>query len=128
MMTLWCISRSPLILGGNLPENRQGDLALETNAEVLAVDQQGMAPRQLSRGDGRVVWVSRAPGGKAWNVAFFNLQETSQPVTLALSSLGIAGTVSVRDLWIHKNLGNFKGSFTQPVPPHGGALFRVTAR
>ena len=127
MMTLWCISRSPLILGGNLPENRPEDLALETNEEVLRVNQKGADSRQLSRDHGAVIWVSRMPGTKTWNVAFFNLLDTARTVKLDLSSLGITGGVSVRDLWIHKNLGNFRGIFAQSVPPHGSALFSVTA-
>jgi alpha-galactosidase len=36
-MTFWSIYRSPLMIGGNLPENRELELKLFTNAEVLAV-------------------------------------------------------------------------------------------
>lgn len=128
MMTLWCISRSPLILGGNLPENRPEDMALETNPEVLAVNQQGVDSRQLYRVDDRIIWVSRMRGKKVWNVALFNLHDTPQSVKLDLSSLGIKGAVSVRDLWDHKKMGNFSGSFEQSVPPHGASLFSVTPR
>jgi alpha-galactosidase len=34
-MTFWSIYRSPLMIGGNLPENRELELKLFTNAEVL---------------------------------------------------------------------------------------------
>ena len=37
LMTLWCIARSPLIMGGNMPKNDDFTLALLTNDEVLAV-------------------------------------------------------------------------------------------
>ena len=33
-MTFWCIYRSPLMLGGNLPENRETENGLFTNEEV----------------------------------------------------------------------------------------------
>src|SRR5699024_806426 len=55
MMTLWSIAKSPLILGGNLPDNRPQDLALETNPEVLAVNQKGINSRRLYRKDGMIV-------------------------------------------------------------------------
>src|SRR5699024_8292392 len=68
MMTLWAISRSPLILGGNLPENRPGDLVLMTNKEVIAVNQKGENSRQLSRQNGTVIWVSQMPDKQCWNI------------------------------------------------------------
>ena len=40
-MNFWCIYKSPLFIGGNLPENRELELKLETNTEVLAVNQEG---------------------------------------------------------------------------------------
>lgn len=126
MMTLWCISRSPLILGGNLPENRTADLAVETNPEVLAVNQQGSRPRQLYRRDSTVVWISRSGAPRGWNVAFFNLGERARPVTLKLDRLGIRGQVRVRDLWKREDLGNFGAVFTQVLPPHGASLLQVT--
>ena len=39
LMTLWCISRSPLLAGGNLPDNDDFTLSLLSNDEVLAVDE-----------------------------------------------------------------------------------------
>ena len=39
LMSFWCLAPSPLMLGGNLPDNTDWDLSLITNDEVLAVDQ-----------------------------------------------------------------------------------------
>lgn len=122
LITLWCITRSPLILGGNLPDNSSGDLALETNREVLEVDQRGIDSRQLYNKDGAVVWVSRMPEKKIWNVAFFNLEDSALVVGLPFAELGMSGEASVRDLWKRKNLGNFKRQYQQRVPPHGSAM------
>jgi alpha-galactosidase len=36
-MTLWSISKSPLIFGGNVPDNDNFTLSLLTNKQVLAV-------------------------------------------------------------------------------------------
>ena len=33
--------------------------------------------------------------------------------------------VQVRDLWQHKSLGSFDGSFTAQVPRHGAVLVKV---
>ena len=55
LMTLWSINRAPLMWGGNLIENRAAELALMTNAAVLAVDQRSTNNRQLTGGT-RQVW------------------------------------------------------------------------
>jgi len=60
-MSFWCIYRSPLMLGGDLPENRSWEEELFNNAEVLKVNQRGTDPRQVYRNDSSMVWVSDAP-------------------------------------------------------------------
>jgi alpha-galactosidase len=37
----------------------------------------------------------------------------------------LTGSVRVRDLWAHKDLGTFEGSFTATVPTHGVAMLQV---
>jgi len=72
LMTLWCIARSPLILGGNLPGNDEFTLALLTNDEVLAVNQNSTNNRQLFNTNNTVAWVADAPGAKDKYIALFN--------------------------------------------------------
>lgn len=125
LMTLWCIARSPLILGGNLPDNTPEDLALETNKEVLAVNQEGKDSRQLYSKDGAIVWVSRMLGNKVWNVAFFNLNDSAQTVSIRFADLGIKGEVAIRNLWEQKDIGDFRGRYQQMLPLHGSAMFSL---
>src|SRR4029450_14055331 len=70
LMTLWSITRSPLMWGGNLTENRAAELALMTNAAVLAVDQNSANNRQLSGGTFQV-WAGDVPGSSGADVAPF---------------------------------------------------------
>lgn len=125
MMTLWCISRSPLILGGNLPENRPQDLALETNKEVLAVNQKGENSHQLYRKNGMVVWVSQMPDKHTWNVAMFNLNDKAGNIEVNFFQLGFNGKASVRNLWEKKNIGTFNGYYDHLVQPHDALLLQI---
>jgi hypothetical protein len=52
------------MLGGNLPENRDLDLKLFSNDEVIAVNQHGENPRQLYKKDGSNEWVTNVIGSK----------------------------------------------------------------
>src|SRR5699024_405927 len=111
--------------GGNLPENRPQDLALETNPEVLAVNQKGINSRQLYRKDGMIVWVSQMSDKHTRNVAFFNLNDSAKKMGIKFSKLGIQRKVTVRDLWERKNVGEYEETYNVSVAPHGAKLIQI---
>jgi hypothetical protein len=125
-MSFWCLYRSPLMLGGNLPDNRELEKRLFSNDEVLNVNQRGEDPRQLYKKDGRMVWVSKMGDGGGWYAGLFNIGETAQEVAIDLSTLGWKGKVAVRDLWEKQDRGIFKKLYSQKIPAHGVALIRLT--
>jgi alpha-galactosidase len=125
LMTLWSICRSPLILGGNLPENDPPTLALITNADMIAVNQNSDTNRVVTTGN-YPVWCANVPGTNDRYFATFNRTDTGPAnVTVTLSNLGITGVCGIKDLWTGSNLGQFSTSFTAAVNAHGGRLFRA---
>jgi hypothetical protein len=76
LMTLWCIARSPLILGANLPQDDDFTLSLLTNDEILAVDQNSANNRQLFNTNNQVAWIADVPGSKDKYLALFNTSPT----------------------------------------------------
>lgn len=123
LMTLWVINRAPLMWGGNLVENRAAELALMTNAAVLAVDQNSTNNRQLYGGT-RQVWTADVPGTDHRYVALFNREGAAANVTLNLADLGI-GSATVTDLWSGAGLGTASGTLTRSIPAHGAGLYRL---
>ena len=126
-LSFWCLYRSPLMIGGNLPENREIEQRLLSNAEVLAVDQEGLHPRQVKKDAGSMVWVSDAGGGALY-AGLFNLSDSAHEVEVELSSLGRPHSVAVRDLWKQQDLGVFARRVRQMVPAHGCALLKIISR
>jgi alpha-galactosidase len=124
-MSFWCIYRSPLMLGGNLPENRDIENNLITNDEVLAVNQNGLNPKQLYKNDSSMVWVSSMHGSKDMYVGLFNIGVDAHQVNLDLAKLGINGKVTVRDLWKKSDVGIFKKKYSKLINAHGCALLRI---
>jgi alpha-galactosidase len=124
-MTFWSIYRSPLMIGGNLPENREIEVKLFTNDEVLAVNQNGENPRQLYKKDGSMVWISNEQGTKNLYVALFNIGEDAHEVSIDFSSLGLKGKVGIRDLWQKKDLGSFKKGYKKMINAHGVVLLKI---
>jgi alpha-galactosidase len=125
-ITFWSIYRSPLMIGCNLPENREIERKLLTNDEVLAVNQTGQSPKQLFKNDRSMVWYSIAPNHKGIYVAMFNISNDTHDVSVDLSALGFKGKTQIRDLWKHQNLGVHEGTFGKTINKHGAALFLVT--
>ncbi|MFC6018249.1 RICIN domain-containing protein [Plantactinospora solaniradicis] len=123
LMTLWSITRSPLMWGGNLVENRASELALMTNPAVIAVDQASTANRELYGGTNRV-WTADVPGTNHRYVALFNRGTATSDVSVTLADLGI-GSASVTDLWSGVNLGTATGVLTRSLPAHGSGLYRL---
>jgi alpha-galactosidase len=127
-MNFWCIYKSPLFIGGNLPENRDLELKLETNPEVLAVNQEGLHPKQVYEQNGSALWMSKVPGSKDVYVALFNIGENAHQVPVSFQSLGIKGKVAVRDLWQHQDVGTFANSYSPTINPHGSMLLRLSIK
>jgi alpha-galactosidase len=129
LVTLWSIARSPLMFGGNLPDNDEFTLSLITNDEVLAVNQKAAAPRQLFAKGNQVAWVADAPGPRAKYVAVFNLGDASdEQVRVDWTDVGLAGTCVIRDLWARKDIGTAGAGSTFAVKPHAAGLYRLTCR
>ncbi len=125
-MTLWCIARSPLMMGGDMPDNSDFVESLLTNDEVIEVNQHAIESRQLFRTQGLVVWTSKSADKKYTYLAMFNLNEENSEISVELADLGITKKTEVRDLWTKSTVGTFTGNFTSSVNPHGAKLFRIT--
>ncbi len=151
LMTLWCIARSPLILGGNLPKNDDFTLSVLNNDEVIAVNQNSTNNHQLFNTNNQVAWVADVPGSKDKYVALFNTAPAQSPrrgiatdnsggtnaaasdtsllpakISVSLADVGLGGKAKVRDLWTHKDLGTVDGAFTATINSHGAGLYRFS--
>jgi len=82
-MSLWCIARSPLILGADMTKLDDFTLKLLTNPEVLAVNQHSFHNRQLSRDNDLIVWTADVPGSPDKYVALFNAQSNDDPFDIS---------------------------------------------
>lgn len=128
LMTLWCIFKSPLMFGGNLPDNDAFTLSLLTNKDVLEVLNTSIHNRPLYDHDQDAVWVADAPGSKAEYIAIFNKSEEYSVIKIDLKQLGFSSAVNVKDLWSGKNLEDITSALNIKVPKHGARLLLVSPR
>jgi len=126
LMTLWCIARSPLMIGADLVSSSEQSLAFLKNKEVLEVNQHSAHNRQVSRTEHDAVWLADEPGGKAQYIALFNLTNARRKVSFHLNDEALRGHFSVRDLWAKQDLGRMQGDIAAELDAHGAALYRLT--
>jgi hypothetical protein len=72
MMTLWCMARSPLMLGCDLPSSPPETLELLTNADLLDVLRASRNNRELLRDGNLVVWAAESTTTADRFAAVFN--------------------------------------------------------
>jgi alpha-galactosidase len=124
--SMWSMSCSPLLIGGDITKLDQFTLALLTNDEVIDIDQDplGRAAKRVALDGSRSVWVRPLfDGTKA--AALVNVDDSPAKIQAKWSDIGISGRQSVRDLWLHKNVGYFNGSYEVEVPAHGCVLLKI---
>ncbi len=125
LLTLWCIARSPLIMGGDLRKLDNFTLALLTNDEVLSVNQHGSGARELFRNDGLTAW-SAGSQRQGIYIAAFNLRDAVATIPVRLALLGIGTAARVRDLWQRADLSKVQGEFSPRILAHGAGLYRLS--
>ena len=127
LLTLWCIVRSPLIMGGNLTalQTDPWTTSLLTNDEVLAVDQHSKDSRAAIQTENSAVWVSRPAEGLGYYVAVFNLSDQPQTLQYHWTELGLAaGRYKVHDLWEHQEAGPI-ALLKVNLSPHASTLYKI---
>jgi alpha-galactosidase len=126
-MSLWAILAAPLLAGNDLSKMTPETVALLTNREVIAVDQD-----RLGREGDRVwaegpleIWVKPLAGG-AKAVGLFNRNERAQMMELPLALIGEPASAHLRDLWKHEAVEAGNGVYRVEVPRHGVVMLKVS--
>jgi alpha-galactosidase len=128
--SLWSILAAPLIAGNDLGDMKPEIGGILMNKEVIAVDQdplgkQGKRVRHENHQDIFVKPMQMQDGSVA--VVMVNRGKAEQTIRLKWADAGLAAgkSVAIPDLWQHKELGKFTGSFAAPIPSHGTVMIRL---
>lgn len=121
LMTLWGIFGSPLMIGGNMPENDDFTLSLLSNAEYMNMHRTVKNSRMLSRneenGKGYIIWDGENENSRF--VALFNTDE--KPITINTAEKINIFVDDSYDIWQKCTVS--ENSIT--VQPHGARLLKL---
>lgn len=127
-MTLWAISRSPLIFGGNLTKLDAFTRSLMTNKDLMDADQNAKESHpvtDLPAGFEDVrVWHSTMANGREY-VALFNLKDEPATVKFDWKQAGAeAGHKQARDVFTGAGVSATK-PMSVTLPAHGCTMYRL---
>lgn len=134
MMTLWCIFRSPLMLGAEMTKLDDWTLSLLTNKKVLALLREGHRGVQVERDERHAVWAGLEEKEGTVYAALFNFREKECEISLSLEELFAAVSVpaetgvsvTAEELWTGEKEKYMDGRIAGKVKPHGAKLYRLS--
>ncbi len=130
-MSLWAISGAPMIVGADITKLSKADLAILTNRDVIAVQQDSLGLQCVKVAEppatGLQVWAKPLSQSGQRAVVLLNRTESSAPITVRWNELGLAPSTaaSVRDLWTQKDLGRQASSYTATVPANDAVMLVI---
>lgn len=125
LMSLWAITRSPLIMGGDLRALDEPTLKLLTNREVIELDQNSRGNIPVSNDGAQVVWTAETADGKDRYLAVFNISDQPHVVTQPLKAVGAPERARVKNLWTGA-VSSAADTLSFELRPHACALFKLS--
>jgi alpha-galactosidase len=128
--SMWSIVAAPLIIGSDAKSLSARSIAMLTNREVLAVDQDplGIQGTAIATSGTTQVWTKPLSNGDR-AVALLNRGTAPQVISTTAAKVGLphSGTYALRDLWEHTTTET-AGNVSATVAPHSAVLLRVSRR
>lgn len=129
---MWCLLSSPLLIGCDMTTLSDETLALITNPELIALNQDTLGLQAYvvkDFGNGSYVWVKDVETlhGKTRAVALYNASDEEQEIAVAYKDLDLAGAIKVRDLYERKDVEMGNDVVSAVVPAHGTRIYRLEA-
>jgi alpha-galactosidase len=127
--SFWALLAAPLIAGNDVRSMPPDIKDILTNSEVIAVnqDQLGRQGHRVRKDGDSEVWAKTLADGSRV-VILFNRGAADAQITVAWEEIGYPAHLEakVRDLWQHKEIGSFAGSYAANVPSHAVVMVKIS--
>lgn len=127
MLTLWCMMRSPLMIGAEMTKLDAFSMSLLTNKELIEILHHTHSAHPLFRrivdSNEQIAWFTSHQDGRRFYVALFNAGEEECEITV---DIPVCGEFEVYDIWESKQAGVIEGSMSAHIAAHGAKVFKLT--
>ncbi|MBX3096219.1 MAG: glycoside hydrolase family 127 protein [Fimbriimonadaceae bacterium] len=120
LINLWCLARSPLMMGGDLTQLDAQTKGLLTNRDLLRLNQEGKNPVQVARNEHCAVW--RTSIGDEIAIGIFNLRDEPLRIGVDAFAFGAEKGSIGRSIW--ENEVTAGGSKIEvSLDPHASVIY-----
>lgn len=126
--SLWCMLAAPLMAGNDLRQMTPEILAILTNKEAIAIDQDALGKQgyRFAEHPGKNIWVKELSNGD-WAVCYLNTGTEAYTLRVNWEHFTMMkGHYSIRDIWQKKELGQTDKKYELPIASHDVILLRLT--
>ncbi|MBQ3086905.1 MAG: glycoside hydrolase family 27 protein [Clostridia bacterium] len=125
MMALWCLFRSPLMIGAEMRLNDEFTLSLLTNRDLLDYNRFGEGAVPVLFDDDSAVWAGKDKDGNTV-VGLFNISDEQREVSVSLAALGLCAKKVYETVDLVTKEKQVIGSDVSAVlRAHACAVFRI---
>jgi alpha-galactosidase len=118
---------APLIAGNDVRHTTPEILALMTDKEAIAIDQDALGKEgwRFRAEPSREIWLRELANGE-WAVVLLNAGDAPADLTIPFSKMWvIAGKFQIHDIWDKKDVGTNEKDFTKHLDSHDVAFLRL---
>lgn len=134
MITLWCLFKSPMMIGADLPQLDDWTLGLLTNHVLLAWQASDYRARQVVKDQHHAVWLTDSEETGKLAVAIFNFKDEETEITtyvedwFTVSRVASEGSdMKAVELFSARPIAIKGGECRVRVPAHGVAVITLAA-
>ena len=121
MMSLWCMMRAPLMMGGEMTKNDAFTLSLLTCAPVLDIEKESFCAHPLRTTEEESVWIAPRKDGSGLYAALFNLSDEPRTVDAADLTADRA-CIGATELWSGESI-SLQDGLRAEIPPHDARIY-----
>jgi alpha-galactosidase len=123
VMNLWSMFRSPLIIGSWLPANDDFSNSLLTNRDLIELNQNSEANKEILRTENLSVWTAKNQTKDIHYLAVFNMSDSTQNVSINENIAGFSFAGNMKDIWSkEKTSVNSAGNIHLVLQPHASIV------
>lgn len=128
MMTLWCIFKSPLMLGAELPKLDEWTLNLLTNKNILRLLSKTEQATQIMRNKEQAIWLTKDTEESAYYLAIFNLSDTERTISITSDELTMLTLKDKKlvELWTEETFKSESEILSLKIEVHGAKIFKIS--
>lgn len=122
---LWAMAASPLLLGVDLTQLNSTEVADLKNANIIAVDQDGIDARRIVSNVNQQAYAKTEQNGDVILGLFNYSGSASQTVTVSLAAAGITGSATATNLWTGASAGTLSGTYSVTLAAGASQILKL---